>query len=84
MILFYTIAKNNSLSLFHLNVCSLSTNFDQLHNLLIQLNLELDFIGITETRLTSKAISPCNLSIENYIIEHTHLLNLQLVEHCCI
>ena len=63
--------KNNSLSLLHLNVCSLSKNFDQLHNLLTQLNLELDFIGITETHLTSKAISPCNLSIENYIIEHT-------------
>ena len=63
--------KNNGLSLFHLSVCSFSKNFDQLHNLLTQLNLDSHFIGITEMHLTSKAIPPCNFSIENYIIEHT-------------
>ena len=40
-----------SFSLFHLNVASLSLNFDDLHTILTTINLNFDIIGITETRL---------------------------------
>ena len=34
---------------FHMNISSLSYNFDQLHTLLSEINISFDVIGITET-----------------------------------
>ena len=41
----------NGLNLFHLNISSLTYNFDQLHTLLASLNIKFNGLGITETRL---------------------------------
>ena len=44
--------KSKSLSLFHINSCSLSNNFDDLQHLLSCTNISFDIIAITETRIT--------------------------------
>ena len=46
--------KSKSLSLFHINACSLSKNFDDLQHLLSCKNKNFDIIAITETRITKK------------------------------
>ena len=62
--------KSKILSIFHHNVCSLSKNFDQLHALLTELDIDFDFIGITESRISKTNVSPTNIALENYAIEH--------------
>ena len=48
--------NKSSLSLFHLNTCSLSKTFEDLEYLLDSTNLNFDVIAISETRITkSKA-----------------------------
>ena len=44
--------KSKSLSMFHINTCSLSKNFDDLEYLLKTTNLNFDIIAISETRTT--------------------------------
>ena len=61
--------KSKSLSIFHPNVCFLSKNFDQLHALLTELDIDFDFIGITESRKAN--FSPTNIALVNYAIEQT-------------
>ena len=63
--------KSKSLSIFHHNVCSLSKNFDQLHALLTELDIDFDFIGITESRISKTNFSPTNIALANYVIEQT-------------
>ena len=41
--------KEKSLSLFHINSCSLNKNFEELQNLLQSANTQFDVIAITET-----------------------------------
>ena len=60
--------KSNSLSLFHINACPLSKNFDDLQHLPSCTNKNFDVIAITERRFT-KNISIT--SINNYSIEFT-------------
>ena len=43
--------KEKSLSLFHINSCSLNKNFEELQNLLQSTNTQFDVIAITETRM---------------------------------
>ena len=43
--------KNKSLSLFHLNACSLDKNFDDLPQLLSCTPKTFDIIAISETRI---------------------------------
>ena len=43
--------KSKSLSIFHHNVCFLSKNFGQLHALLTEIDIDFDFMGITESRI---------------------------------
>ena len=62
------INNSNSLSLFHINACSLSRNFDDLQHLLSCTNKIFDIITITETRNVSITY---NLSIKNYSTEFT-------------
>ena len=42
---------HTEMNIFHLNISSLSHNFDQLHTLLSTLNISFNFIGITESRI---------------------------------
>ena len=63
--------KSKSLSIFHHNVCSLSKNFDQLHALLTELDIDFDFIGITESRISKTNFSPTNVVLANYAIKQT-------------
>ena len=65
------INNSNSLSLFHINACSLSRNFDDLQHLLSCTNKIFDIIAITETRIKENVSITNNLSIKNYSIEFT-------------
>ena len=65
------INNSNSLSLFHINACSLSRNFDDLQHLLSCTNKIFDIIAITETRIKENVSITNNLSIKNYSVEFT-------------
>ena len=43
--------KRKKLSFFHMNVCSLSKNFDNFNILLNDLNVDFDILAITEPRI---------------------------------
>ena len=63
--------KSKSLSIFHHNVCFLSKNFDQLHALLTEIDIDFDCIGITESFISKTNFSPTNIVLANYAIEQT-------------
>ena len=66
------INNSNSLSLFHINACSLSKNFDDLQHLLSCTNKNFDIIAITETRITKNvSIKNTKHSLLNYSTEFT-------------
>ena len=60
--------KNKSLSLFHINACSLNKNFDDLQHLLSCTQTKFDIIAISETRITRQVSL---LSIDNYSFKFT-------------
>ena len=62
--------KRNTLSFFHMNVCSLTQNFDDFNILLSELNVGFDILAITESRTKKDSSSPINLQLNNYSIEH--------------
>ena len=61
----------NGTNLLNLNISSLPYNYEQLHTLLADININLDIIGITETRLRTGQKALNNIDIEKYVIEHT-------------
>ena len=63
--------RSKSLSLFHINACSLSKNFDDLQHILSRTNKNFDIIAITETRITKNVSIAINLNIKNYSTEFT-------------
>ena len=63
--------KRKALSFFHMNVCSLTKNFDYFNILLRELNVSFDILAITETRIKKDSSSPINLQLSSYSIEHT-------------
>ena len=63
--------KNNALSLFHINTCSLNKNFEDLEYLLKSTNINFDIIAISETRLKNNLTPTSNITLENYTFEHT-------------
>ena len=63
--------KNKSLSLFHINACSLNKNFDDLQHLLSYTRNNFDIIGVTETRITKQVYLLNNLNLNNYSYEFT-------------
>ena len=63
--------KSESLTIFYHNVCSLSKNFDQLHALLTELDIDFDFIRITESRISKTNFSRRNTALANYTIKQT-------------
>ena len=63
--------KNKSLSLFHVNACSLNKNFDGLQHLLSCIKNIFDIIAISETRITKQVSLLNNLDLNNYSLEFT-------------
>ena len=63
--------KSKSLSLFHINGCSLGKNFDDLHHLLSCTNKNYVVNAITKTRITKNISVTNNLSIKNFSFEFT-------------
>ena len=63
--------KNKSLSLFHINACSLNKNFDDLQHLLSCTQKNFDIIAISETRVTKNISLLDNLNFNNYSSEFT-------------
>ena len=62
--------KSKALSVFHINVGSFPKQFDNFKYLFNQLQIEFDFIRITESILI-KNISPItNINLKNYVIQH--------------
>ena len=55
--------KNKSLSLFHLNACSLNKKFDDLQHLLNCTKKFFDTIPISETRITKQVSLLNNLNL---------------------
>ena len=63
--------KNKLLSLFHINACSLSKNFDDFQNLLSCTKIFFDIIAVSETRITKNISLLNNLNLNNYSFEFT-------------
>ena len=62
--------KNKSLSMLHINACSLNKNFYDLKYLLKCANSKINDV-ITETRITRYIFKLCNISLKNYAVEST-------------
>ena len=63
--------KNKSLSLFHVNACSLNKNLDDLQHLLSCTKTKFDIIAMSETRITKHVSLSDNLNLNNYSFEFT-------------
>ena len=63
--------KNKSLSLFHINACSLNKTFDDLQHLLSCTKTKFDIIAISETRITKQVSLSNNLNLNSYSFEFT-------------
>ena len=63
--------RSKSLSMFHINTCSLSRNFDDLEYLLKTTNMNFDIIAISEIRITKKIYKISNINLNNYAFELT-------------
>ena len=63
--------KNKSLSLFHINACSLNKNFDDLQHVLSCTKTKFDIIVISETRIIRQISLFNNLNLNNYFFEFT-------------
>ena len=63
--------KSKCLSFFHLNINSLSKNFDNFNHLINKLKLEFDILGISESRILKPQSLNTNFSLHNYVVEQT-------------
>ena len=63
--------KNKSLTLFHINTCSLHKHFDDLHHLLSCIKFFFHIIEINETRIKKQISLSNNLNLNNYSFEFT-------------
>ena len=61
--------KNKSLSVFHINACSLSKNFDDLEHLLKCTNKVFDIVAVSETRITKNTSLTSNINLKNYSLK---------------
>ena len=61
--------KSKSLSIFHINTCSLSKNFDDLEYLIKTTNMNFDIVAISETRITKNINKITNININNHAFE---------------
>ena len=62
--------NKSSLSLFHLNTCSLSKTSEDLEYLLDSTNLNFDIIAIIEIRITKSKAQINHINLTNYIYVH--------------
>ena len=60
-----------TLSLFHMNACSLNKNFDGRQHLLSCTKNNFYIIGVTKIRITKLVSLPNNLNLNNYSYEFT-------------
>ena len=60
----------NNLNFFHINISFLPYHFLESHTLLATSEIELDIIGITESRLKSNKSHLTNITLPKYNIEH--------------
>ena len=63
--------KSKCLSFIYLNINSLSKNFDNFNHLINELKLELDILGISDSRILKSQSLNTNVSLKNYVIEQT-------------
>ena len=63
--------KTKSLSLFHLNICSLQRHFGSFHILHNELNINLNIIAITVSHVKENVLYAINIQLPNYSIKHT-------------
>ena len=63
--------NKKSLSVFHINSCSLNKNFEEIQNLLQSTNIQFDVIAITETRIIKNTSVTQNTELSNYAFERT-------------
>ena len=63
--------ENKSLSLFHINACSLNNIFDDRRHLLNCTKKSFDIIAISETRISKQLSLLNNLNLDNYYFEFT-------------
>ena len=61
--------KSKCLSFFHLNINSLSKNFDNFNHLINKLKLEFDILGTSESRILKSQSLNTNVSLQNYVIK---------------
>ena len=64
--------KKGKFSLLHLNIASLGAHNDELEDMLSILDLKLDIIGLTETRLTTGSTPIYKTSLEGYKEYHNN------------
>ena len=62
--------NKSSLSLFHLNTCSISKNFEDLEYLLDSTNFNFDVIAISEIRITKNKTPSNHIDLTNYSYKH--------------
>ena len=63
--------KNKSLSLFHINVCSLHKNFDDPQHLWSSTKKVFEIIAVSKTIITKQVFLLNNLNLNNYYFEFT-------------
>ena len=61
--------KSKCLLFFHLNINSLSKNFDNFNHLINKLELEFDILGISESRILKSKSLNTDVSLQNYVIK---------------
>ena len=55
----------------HLNISPLSYHHLELYNLISDMNIKPKIIGICESRLETSKLHKTNISLPNYVYEHT-------------
>ena len=63
--------KKSFFSLLHMNISSLSYHFEELEELLNEINIKFSIIGISESKLRANLNPLSNTTLKNYNIEHT-------------
>ena len=61
--------NKSSLSLFHLNTCSLSKNIDDFEQLIQSPKTDFDIAAVSESRITKNKLASIDVSIANYNYE---------------
>ena len=67
--------KDKSLTLFHINECSLNKNIDDLQHLLSCTNKNFEVIAITEPKITKNVSLIKNLTMNKFSFEFTHTVS---------